>query len=413
MRILKGLLLFIVLAATWTAIAVFGGLYGWWLKPIAEPGDFQAYLAAHKRQLETHNSGNLSWFILQDGKTHFGQHSAVGDKLNKDTLFPLASMSKMIAALGVMKLVEEQKIDLDAPVEQYLSRWSLPDSDFDAEQVTVRRLLSHTAGFNDGLGFGDYAANETLPSLEKSLSKPRASSGPVEIKLGAVPGEEWNYSGGGYLIIELLVEEVSGQPYKEYIVDALFQPLGMTRSTFSFLGDEDNISKSYDPSGKEVAMYQYASAAATGLSSSTQELSLLAQALLAEDASPVLSQPSIRRLRQAQGYKSGAPIWSAGAMLYVPLDNDDFVFGHDGGNSPAINSSIRMNPQNNSAIIVLTTGNMDLASSLAYEWTLWQTGMPDFLAFEKAIASAILPVALGVALIALLVIGLMYFRRTK
>lgn len=413
MRILKGLLLFVVLAATWTATAIVGGLYGWWLKPIAEQGDFDGYLTAHRQLIEKQNSGNLNWFIYQDGKTHFGQHSAVGDKLNKDTLYPLASMSKMIAALGIMKLVEEQKIDLDAPVGQYLSRWSLPSSDFDAEQVTVRRLLSHTAGLNDGLGFGDYKANETLPSLEESLSSPRASSGPVEIKLGAVPGEQWNYSGGGYLIIELLIEEVSGQPYKEYIADALFKSLGMVRSTFSFLGDENNISKSYDASGKEVAMYQYASAAATGLSSSTQELSLLAQMLLAEGTSAVLNQQSVQRLRQAEGFKSGAPIWGAGAMLYVPLSNDDFVFGHDGGNSPAINSTLRINPQNNSAIIVLTTGNMDLASSLAYEWTLWQTGMPDFLAFEKAIASAALPAGLGALLIALLIFGLMYFRREK
>jgi hypothetical protein len=87
-------------------------------------------------------------------------------------------------------------------------------------------------------------------------------------------------------------------------------------------------------------------------------------------------------------------------MLYAPTSSGDFIFGHDGSNEPAINTTLRINPDNHDAIIVLTTGNPMLASSIGYEWTLWQTGSPDFLMIDKALSSAIIPLVLGLTLIA-------------
>src|SRR5688572_19843655 len=123
-------------------------------------------------------------------------------------------MSKCVTAVGVMQLVHEDRIDLDAPVARYLTRWTLPVSRFDLNGVTACRLLSHTAGLTDGLGFGDYRLDERVPSLEESLRAPRASTGqPTAIIVGSEPGSRWQYSGGGYLILQLLVEEVTQQPF--------------------------------------------------------------------------------------------------------------------------------------------------------------------------------------------------------
>ena len=88
-------------------------------------------------------------------------------------------------------------------------------------------------------------------------------------------------------------------------------------------------------------------------------------------------------------------------MLYAPTAGGDYIFGHDGSNEPAINRALRINPDNGDAIIVLVTGNPELATSIAFEWTLWQTGVPDFLMLNRAMASALVPWIAGLFFIAL------------
>jgi hypothetical protein len=117
-----------------------------------------------------------------------------------------------------MALVQEGRLDLDAPVSTYLTRWALPESRFDNNKVTVRRLLSHTAGLTDGLGYAGFAPNATVPSLEESLKRPDADPGVSgAIEVGYEPGAEWRYSGGGYAILQLLVEEVSGESFEGFM----------------------------------------------------------------------------------------------------------------------------------------------------------------------------------------------------
>ncbi|MCC7054623.1 MAG: beta-lactamase family protein [Gemmatimonadaceae bacterium] len=88
------------------------------------------------------------------------QYTPSIDPVDRDTRFPLASMSKWFTAYAVMQLLEAGRVDLDAPVTAHLRQWQLPAGPFDARQVTIRRLLSHTAGLTDGLGFGDYLPSE-------------------------------------------------------------------------------------------------------------------------------------------------------------------------------------------------------------------------------------------------------------
>ncbi len=179
-----------------------------------------------------------------------------------------------------MSLVEKSQLDLDLPVSDYLSRWQLPDSKFDNQKVTIRRLLSHTAGLTDGLGFGDYGADEVIPATELELRQPRASSGEqVLVAVGKEPGAEFQYSGGGYLILQLLVEEVTGQTFADFVRRNIFTPVGMTRSTYAFLGDQENAASSYNKDGSVATTFQYASPAATGLASSANDLAKLVKTI--------------------------------------------------------------------------------------------------------------------------------------
>ncbi|WP_428409673.1 serine hydrolase domain-containing protein [Hyphococcus sp.] len=386
----------IVAIGAWCALAVFGGLYGWWMKPIAEKGDHAAFFAEASKRIDEGNAGNAAFILIRDGEVAGEYYAPAGGDVDAQTVFPTASFSKWITAFGVMKLVEEGKVSLDEPVSSYLTRWSLPDGPFDESGVTVRRLLSHAAGLTDGLGFGDYDADETLPSLEETLANPRASSGrEVSIEVGAEPGEEFAYSGGGYLILQLLIEEVSGRDYESFIQDNVLAPLGMTQSSFSFIGDIEGATQSFDANGELAPHYQYAAAGATGFSSSAGDLLKLVRALTDDGAGFALQPATLAAMRQPEAYVLGSPIWGLGTILYAPTKSGDFVYGHDGANEPAINVSVRINPDNSDAYIMLVNGHPSLASDIGGEWVLWQTGMPDILSTERAIKSALLPAALG------------------
>jgi len=297
-----------------------------------------------------------------------------------------------------MTLAEDNLIDLDSAVSRYLTRWQLPDSEFDNDQVTIRRLLSHTAGLTDRLGFGDYRFEEDIPILEEELRHPRASSGTdVAIAVGIEPGAEFLYSGGGYLMLQLLVEEVSGLRFEDYIQSKIFDPLEMDRSTYTSINETDNVSSSYELDGTVAQSFKYASAAATGLASSSSDLAKLAKAILSADDGALLKPSTIEAMREPHGFVLGAGIWGLGTILYAPSSKSDYVFGHDGSNDPAINSTVRLNPDTSDGIVLLVSGHPSLASNIASEWVLWQTGYPDFLQTERALKSGVIPFLVGSA----------------
>jgi CubicO group peptidase (beta-lactamase class C family) len=406
MKYFKIIFVSMLASAAWAGLALYGGLSGWWLDAIAEPGDSQAFMGAAVSMVDNSSPGSVAFTLIENGEVYDSHYIGSDRSVDGDTLFPAASLSKWPAAYGVMLLVQQGKVELDAPVSKYLTRWQLPESEFDNEQVTVGRLLSHTAGLTDELGFGDYAADETLPGLEESLSNPRDSDGAdVRIAIGREPGSNWGYSGGGYLILELLVEEVSGQDFAEYMQQAVFDPLGMTRSNYAYLAGQDNIAGSFERSGEAAPLYKYAAKSATGLSTTTNDMVSFALAHIG-DAAP-LSADQIALMREPHGYKMGMAIWGQGVMLHSPNGEGDYVFGHDGANDPSINASVRIDPASGDGIVALSTGPAYLASRIAYQWGLWKTGYPDFIQSGLAIDSAIRPIQIGILLIAALAIVLL------
>ena len=366
--------------------------YGWWMASVAERGHHAEFFDWAITEIDSKNSGTAALVLIEDGRV---VHRFFSDEVDEDTLFATASFSKWITALAVMSLVEQGEVDLDMPVANYLTRWQLPDSEYDNDAVTIRRLLSHTAGLTDGLGFGDYLSDEPLPSLEQELSNPRASAGrEVKITVGREPGSEFLYSGGGYLLLQLLVEEVSAVEFTDYVSEAVLDPMAMDRSTYELLGDQINASPSFNIDGSLAPTYQYASAAATAFASSAADLSNLVVTLLNGKRFP-LQQEVVASMREPYGFMLGSGIWGLGTMLYVQTHNGEFVFGHDGANDPAINTSVRINPETLDGFVMLGSGHPSLASAIGSEWVLWQTGYPDFLSTERALGSAVLPTLMG------------------
>lgn len=170
-------------------------------------------------------NGTLDWARA------YGVSSLQGAPVSTKTLFEAASISKPVTALGVLKLVEEGKIDLDTNVNQYLKRWKTPDNQFTVKQkVTVRELLNHTSGI--GTHNGDiYDPSSPVPTLLQLLEGEKPARTPP-VRIEAVPGTEFAYSNGGYLVLSLLIEDVTGESFAEYMKRAVMDPIGMKHSTF-------------------------------------------------------------------------------------------------------------------------------------------------------------------------------------
>ena len=402
---MKRVLVAVVAIAAWTGVAGYGAIQGWYLRPIAPRGDAAAFLQAATALAKAQSKGNLALVLMRRGAVYAELYTPSIDPVNRDTRFPLASMSKWFTAYAVLQLVQAGRLELDAPIASYLTQWQLPAGPFDAQQVTIRRLLSHTAGLTDGLGFGDYLPSESLPSLPETLRHPRASSdSAVAIAVGRPPGSGFQYSGGGYLMLQAMLEDVTGMPFATWMQDSVLRPIGMHRATYAYLGSLENVSRSFDARGALAPSYRYAAAGATGLSASARDLVAFAQAQLqrAAGGGAPLPRVTLDRMRQPHARKMGLDIWGLGVALYAPTASGAYVYGHDGANAPAINTSMRINPDNGDAVIVLVTGHPTLATAIGSEWTLWQTGTPDFLMVERAGRSAFLPWLLGLATMAVL-----------
>ena len=160
------------------------------------------------------HNGHIDWSEAK------GVSSLGGSLVTTRTLFGAASISKPVTALGVLKLAEEHRIDLDTNVNEYLKRWKIPDSMFTVEKkVTVRELLNHTSGI--GTHNGEiYDPKLPVPTLLELLDGKSPAKTPA-VQVEAIPGTKFAYSNGGYAILYLLIEDVTGESFPQFQGPAL------------------------------------------------------------------------------------------------------------------------------------------------------------------------------------------------
>ncbi len=393
-----------------TSLLVWGGLVfaaldrGWGHSPFTRTDDIAAFTLAARDMAEKHYAGNLSFVLIEHGRTVADFHLSKGKRIDSQSVFQVASLGKWITAWGIMTLVDDGKIDLDAPVSRYLSRWQLPASQFDASGVTVRRLLSHTAGLTDSLGYDGFDTAADRQTLEASLTKASDASPGKDGKalLGLQPGSAWNYSGASYTLLQLLIEEVSGTGFPQFMHDRVFAPLGMNRTTFDHSEAlELGLAQNFSPDGNTEPFRWYTAIAATSLFTSSEDLAKFLAKQGPQSTNTVLTRQTMALIKEPHASDMGAEIWGLGTMLYASNNSGDFIIGHDGSNEPAINTSARLDPATGDGIVVLSTGNPMLATQLASEWVFWRTGNVDILTFASRLPTA-LAVFAGGALVILI-----------
>lgn len=209
------------------------------------------------------------------GVTDRGGGSPVGPR----TVFNVGSISKTVTAWGVMRLVEAGRVDLDAPANRYLERWEVRSDSLPAEEVTVRRLLAHTSGLSLA-AVPEYGPDDPLPSLVEALADP--AIGPL---LGAAPGSAYRYSGGGYMVLQLLIEEVTGRSFDAFIREEVLHPLGMETSGLGWPPALRASAATPYENGEPVPYHRYLGEGAAGLATTVEDLTRLAVASL-ENGTP-------------------------------------------------------------------------------------------------------------------------------
>ena len=197
---------------------------------------------------------------IQDGEVAWTKAFGVADRakgtpMSVDNVFCTASASKALTAWGVMKLVEQGIIDLDVPVDQYLKRWHLPPSQFDSSGVTVRRVLSHTAGLTVNGYAGYYPRRLPTPSLAEVLSGGNQGNGAVQVAWE--PGAGYHYSSGGYTVLQMVIEDVTGEPFEDYMKREILTPLGLTQGGWTWTAAlKANAPTPYGFRGDDVMQYR-------------------------------------------------------------------------------------------------------------------------------------------------------------
>ena len=273
--------------------------------------------------------GEIAW-----AKGYGIKETGSNDPVTTGTLFQAASISKPVTALGTLRLVEKGILDLDAPVNDKLVSWKVPENEFsEKEKVTLRRLLTHSAGLTVS-GFPGYAPSEQIPTPVQVLDGEKPANTPP-VRIDMIPGSAWRYSGGGFVVTQLLVADVSGRSFQEYMQATVLVPLGMDHSTFEQpLPPEkaDQAVSGHRVNGEVVQgrWHVYPELAAAGLWTTPSDLCRFAielQKSVAGESNKIISQEMAVKM-----LAPGIGNWGLGVGLGESMEAEKRSFSHGGGN---------------------------------------------------------------------------------
>lgn len=225
----------------------------------------------------------VSIAVLHDGAIDWTQGYGVrgpgGKPVDERTLFQAGSISKPVAALAALRLVQEGRLTLDGDINGQLTSWKVPALETGDNKVTLRQLLSHTAGFSVH-GFPGYTAGAPVPTLLQVLNgQPPANSPPI--RLESAPGSQWKYSGGGYEVMQQLMIDVTRQPFAELVRRMVLKPAGMEHSTYEQPLPRNRQADAATPYAKgqpiEGGAHTYPELAAAGLWTTPADLARFVQ----------------------------------------------------------------------------------------------------------------------------------------
>jgi CubicO group peptidase (beta-lactamase class C family) len=304
--------------------------------PVLLEGDKTWTLA---ERMKLYHVEGVSIAVIRDSKIEWARGYGMADAEAKQavttaTLFQAGSISKPVAAMGALALVQEGKLALNTDINQYLKSWKVPANAHTAKApVTLERLLSHTAGLTVH-GFPGYAADAAVPTVPQVLDGAApANTEPVRVDLD--PGSKYRYSGGGYTVAQLAMTDVTGQPFPGLMQRLVLVPLGMKASTYDQPLPAARVAEAaagYDAEGKPVPgkRHVYPEMAAAGLWTNPSDLARFAiglEKMLAGGKGPLdkaMAQNMVTP--RLDGYGLGLVIEDKGRAQYFSHGGSDEGF---------------------------------------------------------------------------------------
>ena len=331
----------------------------------------------------------LSFALIDNGKvawsSGYGKLSSSSDKpVTRNTLFQAASLAKPVTAFAVMRMHDKAKIDINKPITEYLKSFQLPVEQADANKViNFENLLNHSSGLSAG-GYMGYAQGDAIPTdIQTLLGQEPANTKAVKVELAA--GKQVMYSGAGYTLAEVALQDEFGRPFEQLMATWVLQPLNMQHSSFDMAYPQQTkveVALGHDSTGAviEGGWRVHPEQAAAGLWSTATDLASLAAELTKgyHGKSDVISKRSARQMlapvkpsEDLSAYFGGQP-----AMTFVTDgEGERFLFKHNGGNS-GYRSFMIMYPETGDGAVFLTNSDagfsvgfdMIRAASAVYNW---------------------------------------------
>jgi CubicO group peptidase (beta-lactamase class C family) len=346
----------------------------------ADPGQrFAAIDRLVEESMQAHGVPGVSIAIIDDFKVVYARGYGLaepGRPVETDTLFQAASMSKPVTAVVAAAASEKGLIDLDADVAGMLTSWRLPPMQYTGP-ITLRMLLAHRAGTNVR-GFPGHLLIEQLPDLPRILDGVPGKNEPIRVV--AEPGAQASYSGGGYVIAQLAMEDHTGRPLEEMADTLVFVPLGLELSTYRILdaSDRSRVAVGYRPEGAEVAgggWHAYPEQAAASLWTTPTEYAAIVIDVMRSYTGAtgvVLDRATVSRLLDPS-FAAGFGVSREGIMGAIAI-------GHSGANE-GYRCEFAAVPDLGDGVIVMTNSDAGgelassvidaVASELAWPRTSW------------------------------------------
>jgi len=290
----------------------------------------------------------VSVAVLDGGEIAWARGWGVADtesgaEVTPATLFQAASISKPVAALAALSLVEEGALSLDAPVNDVLTSWKVPDNEFTADSaVTLRGLLTHSAG-TTVWGFPGYRKDQPFSgerAVAENVQVLEGEGNTPAVRVYKVPGTSWQYSGGGYTVMEQVVEDVTGLPFEEAARLRVLDPAGMSHSTYQQPLPEarwPEAARGHRGDGAEVEgeWHTYPEQAAAGLWTTPSDLLTLSAHLLrilgGQETGGVVSQATLQAML-SPNHPGDSAFSNWGLGFGLQGEGDAARFGHGGSN---------------------------------------------------------------------------------
>ena len=288
----------------------------------------------------------VSIAVIHDFKIHWAKAYGVADVetgqlVDIETMFQAASISKPVAAMGVLRAVQDGLFKLDDDINDILDSWTLDGKEFTQDQpVTPRTLTSHTSGLGDGFGFPGYDPEQPLPTIVQILEGHELSN-VGRVFMEREPMTFYEYSGGGVTVMELALSVVRRRPFGDLMQDGVLTPIGMTRSSYAqpiSPQHNNNAARAHDTNGESRCpkWHVYPEHAAAGLWTTPTDLArliievqrsargesnrVLSQSVIQEMLSPVGVGPfavgfTMRKIGEGWYFSHGGSNWGFRALM--------------------------------------------------------------------------------------------------